>query len=129
MSYLIKSRRKKESKKRPQILLYIMIACIITLFLVAVLAPVIAPNDPYKTDLMNQLQGPSEQYPFGTDNLGRCILSRLLYGATTSIFSSLGITAIVFIIGTVLGIIAGYFGGVFDIVISKITTIFQAFPR
>ena len=129
MSYLIKSRRKKERKKRPQILLYIMIACIITLFLVAVLAPVIAPNDPYKTDLMNQLQGPSEQYPFGTDNLGRCILSRLLYGATTSIFSSLGITAIVFIIGTVLGVIAGYFGGVFDIVISKITTIFQAFPR
>ena len=124
MSYLIKSRRKKERKKRPQILLYIMIACIITLFLVAVLAPVIAPNDPYKTDLMNQLQ-----YPFGTDNLGRCILSRLLYGATTSIFSSLGITAIVFIIGTVLGVIAGYFGGVFDIVISKITTIFQAFPR
>ncbi len=57
MSYLIKSRRKKERKKRPQILLYIMIACIITLFLVAVLAPVIAPNDPYKTDLMNQLQG------------------------------------------------------------------------
>ena len=78
---------------------------------------------------MNQLQGPSEQYPFGTDNLGRCILSRLLYGATTSIFSSLGITAIVFIIGTVLGVIAGYFGGVFDIVISKITTVFQAFPR
>ena len=57
MSYLIKSRRKKEKQKRPQILLYIMIACIITLFLVAVLAPVIAPNDPYKTDLMNQLQG------------------------------------------------------------------------
>ena len=129
MSYLVKSRRKKEKKKKPQVFLYIMIACIITLFLVAILAPVIAPNDPYKTDLMNQLQGPSEQYPFGTDNLGRCILSRLLYGATTSIFSSLGITAIVFIIGTVLGIIAGYFGGVFDIVISKITTIFQAFPR
>ena len=107
MSYLVKSRRKKEKKrekKKPQVFLYVMIACIITLFLVAILAPVIAPNDPYKTDLMNQLQGPSEQYPFGTDNLGRCILSRLLYGATTSIFSSLGITAIVFIIGTVLGL-------------------------
>ena len=102
---------------------------IATLFLVAILAPVIAPNDPYQTDIMNQQQGPSAKYPFGTDHLGRCVLSRILYGATTSLFSSLGIIAIVFLVGSILGILAGYFGGVLDTIIMRITTILQAFPR
>lgn len=109
--------------------LYVLMGLIATLFLVAILAPVIAPNDPYQTDIMNQQQGPSAKYPFGTDHLGRCVLSRILYGATTSLFSSLGIIAIVFLVGSILGILAGYFGGVLDTIIMRITTILQAFPR
>ena len=81
------------------------------LFLIAALAPVIAPNDPNETNLASQLQGPSAQYPLGTDSLGRCMFSRILYGAATSLFSSVGITAAVFAGGTILGTVAGYFGG------------------
>ncbi len=128
MSYLI-PRRRSRPKKRRQVTLYVLMGLIATLFLVAILAPVIAPNDPYQTDIMNQQQGPSAKYPFGTDHLGRCVLSRILYGATTSLFSSLGIIAIVFLVGSILGILAGYFGGVLDTIIMRITTILQAFPR
>ncbi|MCI9576144.1 MAG: ABC transporter permease [Clostridiales bacterium] len=128
MSYLI-LRRRSRPKKRRQMTLYVLMGLIATLFLVAILAPVIAPNDPYQTDIMNQQQGPSAKYPFGTDHLGRCVLSRILYGATTSLFSSLGIITIVFLVGSVLGILAGYFGGVLDTIIMRITTILQAFPR
>ncbi|AFA46841.1 oligopeptide ABC transport system permease OppC2 [Acetobacterium woodii DSM 1030] len=96
---------------------------------IALLAPVLAPNDPNKSDLMVALQGASSQYPLGTDPLGRCILSRLLYGATVSIFSSLAITAFVFIIGTLIGVTAGYWGGKIDGVLNKFITVMQAFPK
>lgn len=128
MSYLV-PRRNKKPKKRSQLVLYITMAFLIALFLVAILAPVLAPNDPYAVDIMRQLEGPSAEFPLGTDNLGRCILSRLLYGAQTSLFSSIIIVAIVFCVGTALGMIAGYFGGIVDTIISRITTILQAFPR
>lgn len=109
--------------------LYILISIIILMLLIALLAPFIAPNSPDKTNLAAALQKPSTQFPFGTDHLGRCILSRLLYGASTSLFSSIFIIAVVFCIGTFLGVISGYFGGILDVVISKIVTIVQAFPR
>lgn len=126
MNLLIPGRR---VKKRRQVTLYVLMGLILTLFLVAVLAPVIAPNDPGKANIMLQQQPPNADYPFGTDHLGRCVLSRLLYGASTSLFSSLGIVAIVFVVGSVLGILAGYFGGWVDGVIMRLTTILQAFPR
>ena len=119
----------RKPRKRLQITLYILLALLIMLFLIAALAPVIAPNDPNETNLASQLQGPSAQYPLGTDSLGRCMLSRILYGAATSLFSSVGITAAVFAGGTILGTVAGYFGGILDTVITKITTVVQAFPR
>ncbi len=119
----------RKPRKRRQITLYILLALLIMLFLIAALAPVIAPNDPNETNLASQLQGPSAQYPLGTDSLGRCMLSRILYGAATSLFSSVGITAAVFAGGTILGTVAGYFGGILDTVITKITTVVQAFPR
>lgn len=109
--------------------LYILSGIIIVLLLMALLAPVLAPNDPNKSDLMVALQGASSQYPFGTDPLGRCILSRMLYGARVSIFSSLVITTLVFSIGTFIGVTAGYFGGKTDGVLNKIITIMQAFPK
>ena len=127
MSYLIP--RKAKKKQRSQCFFYVTIALLAMLFLTAVLAPILSPNDPYQTDIVNQLSGPTEQYPLGTDALGRCILSRILYGAQTSLFSSVIIVAAVFCVGTALGILAGYFGGILDAIITRITTIFQAFPR
>lgn len=104
-------------------------ALVLMLLLTAIFAPILAPNDPSTGDIMQQQQGPSAQFPFGTDHLGRCVLSRILYGAMTSVFSSLGIIAAVFVVGSTLGILAGYFGGIVDAVIMRITTILQAFPR
>ena len=116
-------------KKRTQIIFYVMCFWLIMLFLIAIFAPVIAPNDPYKTNIIEQLLAPNEKYPLGTDELGRCILSRILYGARTSLIASTIVVVIVFTLGSVLGILAGYFGGWVDDVLNRITTIFQAFPR
>lgn len=121
--------KNKRTGNRSVISFYILCFLLIVLFLIALLAPVLSPNDPYKTDILHQLSAPDSKYPFGTDELGRCMLSRILYGARTSVFASVIVVAIVFIIGAALGIIAGYFGGWVDEVLNKITTIFQAFPR
>ena len=102
---------------------------VLLLILVALLAPLLAPHDPNVPDLLAAEQGPSETYPLGTDTLGRCMLSRVLYGARGSIFSSLLITAIVFVAGVFLGTLSGYCGGWVDAILNKITTVVQAFPR
>lgn len=119
----------KSGKKQSQLLFYVMSFWLILLLLIAILAPVLAPNDPYKTSILDQLAPASQHYPLGTDELGRCILSRILYGARTSLFASAIVVVIVFILGSALGILAGYFGGWVDAVLNRITTIFQAFPR
>lgn len=84
------------------------------LFFITIFAPWIAPNDPIAVNLAHKLQSPSFSYPLGTDHLGRCTLSRILYGARIS----LGFATLIFIsslsIGLVVGIIAGYKGGWVD---------------
>ncbi|HIZ06844.1 MAG TPA: ABC transporter permease subunit [Candidatus Eubacterium avistercoris] len=96
---------------------------------IALLAPLLAPNDPYETNLLAAQAGLSPEYPLGTDSLGRCMLSRVLYGARLSIFTSLLITAIVFFVGMTIGSLCGYFGGIVDLILNKIITIMQAFPQ
>lgn len=104
-------------------------AFILILLILALLAPVIAPNDPYQTNLMLAEAPPSDQYPLGNDPLGRCMLSRIIYGARVSVFSSLLITIIVFAVGVSVGTVSGYLGGAIDTVLSKLITIMQAFPK
>ncbi len=113
-----------KAKKRA-LFMCILLAAFLVLVL---LGKYLAPNDPYKTDLSHSLEGPSAQFPFGTDNLGRCILSRVLEGASASVFSALVVTGIVFAAGTAIGVAAGYLGGAADQILMKITMIFQAFP-
>jgi peptide/nickel transport system permease protein len=92
--------------------------------LIALLAPVIAPHDPYAQDLARRLVNPvwsdggSWRYPLGTDGLGRCYLSRLLYGARISLLIGISAMLISGLIGTTLGILAGYFGGRVDMAIN-----------
>lgn len=88
----------------------------------------LAPKDPYASNLAAANQPPSAEYPFGTDNLGRCVLSRVLEGASASICSALFIVAAVFVFGTVIGLLAGYGGGWLDQILMKVTMVFQAFP-
>ena len=119
----------EEGRQKGDLSFYILLALIGLLFLAAVFAPVLAPNDPNATDLLMAQAGPSTAYPLGTDSLGRCMLSRVLYGARTSIFSALTVTLIVFSVGVTIGALCGYFGGVVDAVLNKIITIMQAFPQ
>jgi len=100
----------------------------------ALLAPLVAPHDPYVQDLNRRLVPPvwfeqgSWAHPFGTDNLGRDYLSRTLYGARISLLIGLSVMLISGVIGTVLGLVAGYFGGRTDLVVNFIITARLAMP-
>lgn len=106
----------------------IIIFILISIFLISLLAPYIAPNDPYAVDLTKTLQPPSKEFLFGTDSLGRCVFSRVLYGANRTIFSAIIVVLITFIFGTTVGIISGYIGGKIDRLIMRIVDVFLAFP-
>ncbi len=96
--------------------------------LIAIAAPVIAPYDPIFQDGAARLQPPSFLHPFGTDNFGRDILSRIIWGARIDLqIAFLGV-ALPFVIGTVVGTIAGFFGGIVDAVFMRIVDIILAFP-
>ena len=102
---------------------------LVLLFLfMAVFGPYISPSDPYKIDFAKRLRPPSSGNPFGTDEYGRDLLSRVLHGARVSLIVSIVTLAICVPVGVALGLIAGYFGGVVDEVIMRVTDIFLAFP-
>ncbi|MDO4324628.1 MAG: ABC transporter permease [bacterium] len=104
-------------------------AVIIILFiLAAIFAPLVAPYDPAKQDLVNRLQLPSAKHWLGTDELGRDVLSRIIYGARVSLVIGLVPTAISMTIGTILGLMAGYMGKTVDFIIMRFADIMLAFP-
>jgi peptide/nickel transport system permease protein len=98
------------------------------LLLVVVAAPLIAPHDPAAQDIGNRLQGPSAQYWLGTDQLGRDLLSRGLFGARIALGVALPAGLLGLGIGLLLGLIAGYFGGKTDNVLVVLMDSMQAFP-
>jgi peptide/nickel transport system permease protein len=98
------------------------------LVLVAVLAPVIAPFDPVKQDLQNSLLAPGGAHVLGTDKYGRDVLSRLIWGAQVDLRIGFMAVLIPFVFGSVVGALAGYFGGWFDSIVMQIVDIFFAFP-
>lgn len=101
---------------------------IILIVLMAVFAPLIAPHNPYAVDLNNQFIKPNSQYLIGTDMYGRDVLSRIIYGARISLLIGLVPTMISMIIGTVLGILSGYYGGKTDFIIMSLVNMVLAFP-
>jgi peptide/nickel transport system permease protein len=109
-------------------------AAVLLTFVVAVLAPVLAPHDPYAQDLSQRLIPPvwyekgSWDHPLGTDNLGRDYLSRVVYGCRISLLIGFSIMLIALTIGTTLGVLAGYFGGKVDMVVSFLVTVRLALP-
>ena len=86
----------------------------------AVFAPVLAPHDPLLVDVTIKLKSPSAAYPLGTDQLGRCILSRLLWGSRYSLSYSFTVLMITVCVGVPIGLFAGYVGGKIDSVIMRI---------
>lgn len=101
---------------------------ILIIIISGILAPVIAPNSPVEVDVKSKLLGMSAQYPFGTDQLGRCVFSRILYGIRTTVFLSLITMAATITIGTLLGVISGFFRGWVDEVIMRVCDIMLSFP-
>jgi peptide/nickel transport system permease protein len=102
---------------------------LIALFLIAALfAPVLAPNEPDKIDILSKYLPPGGDFPLGTDGLGRCVLSRLLYGARSSMLLALPSLAVVGVCGTVLGTSAAYLGGAAERVFIVVCDVFMAFP-
>lgn len=102
---------------------------VIGFILMAIFAPLLAPYDPIKTNLPERLKAPSRQHLFGTDQFGRDIFSRVIYGARIEVWIIFLVTVISGTIGIAVGITAGYFGGVIDEILMRITDIFLAFPR
>ena len=94
----------------------------------AIFAPMLAPKDPSQQVLLDKLAPPGKDYPLGADNLGRDTLSRLLYGARISLLVGFASVAGSIFIGTVIGAIAGYFGGVLDAVLMRIVDAIISFP-
>ena len=106
------------------------IGLIIILFLifVAIFAPFLASHHPYEQNLEKALLAPCLEYPFGTDDLGRCIFSRIIFGTRTSLQIGIIVTSITACIGIIMGLIAGYYGGLADEIIMRLVDIFLAFP-
>ncbi|MDW8035106.1 MAG: ABC transporter permease [Candidatus Korarchaeum sp.] len=101
----------------------------ILLISVALLAPYIVKYDPVKQDLSKRLLPPSLEHLFGTDQLGRDIFSRVIWGSRISLTIAIVVVAISFSLGTLIGVISGYFGGKIDEVLMRVTDMFMAFPR
>lgn len=94
----------------------------------AVFANIVAPYDPYATDLAKKFLPPSSDHLLGTDHLGRDVLSRLIYGTRMSLLSVLLISGLILLSSVTVGCIAGYRGGVFDSVLMRICDVFLTFP-
>lgn len=102
---------------------------VVSLLVIAALAPWIAPYDPIVQNLDNRLKPPSLAHVFGTDALGRDIFSRILHGTRVTLAIVLMVVISVGPIGLMIGTVAGYFGGLPDRILMRITDIFLAFPR
>ncbi|MBQ3304857.1 MAG: ABC transporter permease [Clostridia bacterium] len=119
--------KKRFIQRYPSFCIFAVLA--VLLVLVAVFAPQLSRGvNPIKGSLKESIMPPSAEHPFGTDKMGRDIFVRVLYGARTSLSSTFILVAVVFVIGSFLGILAGYFGGWVDAVIMRVADMMIAFP-
>lgn len=120
------TRNKGINRTKGKLIVFSLMAAAVVL--VAVLSPVIAPFDPYAQNLGNALLAPSAEHLAGTDRYGRDLFSRVLVGAQSSIFSTFVLVAAVAVIGTLVGMLAGWRGGKLDTVLMRTSDVFLAFP-
>lgn len=116
----------KRFKKHKMAVTGVIFICILAV--IAIFAPLIAPQSPYAIENLFGA-APSSSNLLGTDQIGRDVLSRLIYGARVSLLVGIGTMILSVSIGTVLGLISGYFGGKIDMIIMRITDIFMSFPQ
>lgn len=106
----------------------ISLVVIVMTIVAGIFAPLLAPHDPEGVNMKLRYASPSWEYLLGNDHLGRCVLSRLIYGIRPSILWVLAVLLIIVLIGTILGLIAGYFRGRVDAFIMRICDIMLSFP-
>ncbi|HIU44636.1 MAG TPA: ABC transporter permease [Candidatus Ventrousia excrementavium] len=123
-SYYVDALMRLRKNRSAMVCLFVIVVFII----VAFTAQWISPYDPYEIDLKNMLEGPSAEHWMGTDEYGRDIFSRILYGTRISLSVGLVSQIISTVLGVVLGSIAGYYGGKIDMLISRLMEVFSAFP-
>ena len=107
---------------------YTGLAILLALIVAALLAPILAPHDPQRQDLDKDLIAYSADHPFGTDKLGRDVLSRTLYGSRISLLTGVTTVLISLMIGVAAGSLSGYFGGWTDVLLMRLVDILMAFP-
>lgn len=107
---------------------WIGISLLSVIVLAAIFAPVLAPYDPIKQNILHRLAPPSAEFWLGTDSYGRDVLSRLLYGARISLSIGFLAVLIAMVVGSALGILAGYIGGIFDQIVMGIVDVMLSFP-
>ena len=121
-------RIQKVKKNRIRMKLIVFAGLTAALLLITIFAKYICPYDPYAQDLTQAMQPPSAAHLMGTDTYGRDMLSRVLIGAQTSISSTFALVAIITVFGTVFGIFCGYYGGIVDSVMMRISDVCLGFP-
>ena len=107
---------------------YVGLTIVSTIVIVAILCPYIAPHNPNKQYWGEEWSPPNNQFIFGTDDMGRDVYSRLLWGARSSLMVGIVSVSIIVVIGTFLGAIAGYYGGIIDNIIMRVTDIILTLP-
>lgn len=122
----VREQKIKKNHIKGKLLFFFVLAAL--LLLIAIFAKYICPYDPYAQDLLMAQKAPSLAHPLGTDRYGRDMLSRIIIGSTTSIFSTLLLVAVITALGTAIGIICGWSGGKIDTVLMRISDLFLAFP-
>ncbi len=104
------------------------LALLLFFTLISITAPALAPNDPAAIAPERRLESSSRRYPLGTDHLGRCVLSRLIYGARWSLGTATAASVLIVVAGVAVGAMSGYYGGAVDVVLMRIVDVLLAFP-
>ncbi len=115
----------KDYTKQKMLVFGVLVGMVI---LIALFAPYLTSYDPYEQDLGNALLPPGKEHLLGTDRYGRDMLSRVMVGAQSTIFSALLLVVVITVMGSMIGIICGYHGGKLDVFLMRLSDIFLAFP-
>jgi len=115
-------------KFKRNLLSLVGLSIVLGLIVTAVLAPLIAPHNPNKMFWGKEYMPPSPEFPMGTDEMGRDVLSRIIWGSRTSLYVGLGAVSIIILIGVTVGAVSGYFGGWVDEILMRITDIILTIP-
>jgi peptide/nickel transport system permease protein len=118
--------RFRQLRRHPEVIVGLVV--VVAWLLLALLAPWLAPFGQLEQDVLNRLQPPGEVHRLGTDELGRDILSRVLYGGRITIPAGLAVVLVNSVLGWLIGAVAGFVGGIWDEIMMRVTELFMAFP-